>query len=262
MGLFEGKGFGGKTFEGKVAVVTGGASGIGAAVVRRLHGEGASVVVVDLDAAHGEPLAAEVGGRFVAADVGDPAAWDGIVAAAVDGFGGLDLAHLNAGIAMGTYPLIVEELTDDEYRKVMRVNVDGVFFGIRACVRPMAARGGGAIVATSSLAGIGPHADDPVYAATKHAVIGLVRSLATPLAAHHVTINAICPGAVDTPLLDTTGRRDAIVTAGRVLMDPDEVARVVADLLAGDETGEAYAVVAGRGGLRYEFRGVPGLRHA
>ena len=91
-------------FEEKVAVVTGGASGIGAAVVRRLHREGASVVVVDLDAAHGEPLAAEVGGRFVKADVGDPAAWDEIVAAAVDGFGGLDLAHLNAGIAMGAYP--------------------------------------------------------------------------------------------------------------------------------------------------------------
>jgi NAD(P)-dependent dehydrogenase (short-subunit alcohol dehydrogenase family) len=262
MGLFEEPRFQELRFRQKVAVVTGGASGIGAAVVRRLHREGASVVVVDLDAAHGEPLAAEVGGRFVKADVGDPAAWDEIVAAAVDGFGGLDLAHLNAGIAMGAYPLVVEDLTDAEYRTVMRVNVDGVFFGIRACLRPMAARGGGAIVATSSLAGIGPHADDPVYAATKHAVIGLVRSLATPLAAHHVTINAICPGAVDTPLLDTTRRRDAIVAAGRVLMDPDEVARVVTDLLAGDETGEAYAVLAGRGGVRYEFRGVPGARPA
>jgi NAD(P)-dependent dehydrogenase (short-subunit alcohol dehydrogenase family) len=246
-------------FHAKVAIVTGGASGIGAAVVRRLSRGGASVVVVDLDAAHGEPLAAEVGGRFVAADVGDPAEWERIVATAVDGFGGLDLVHLNAGIAMGEYPLIIENLTDAQYRRVMGVNVDGVFFGIRACVPALSARGGGAIVATSSLAGIGPHADDPVYAATKHAVIGLVRSLAVPLAAHHITINAICPGGVDTPLLDTTGRRDAIVAAGRALMDPDEVAQVVSGLLAGDETGQAYAVLVERGGVRFEFRGVPGL---
>ena len=84
-------------FQGKVALVTGGASGVGAATVRRLAGEGASVVVADVDAGRGEPLAAEVGGRFVATDVGDPAAWDRLVATAVADLGGLALVHLNAG---------------------------------------------------------------------------------------------------------------------------------------------------------------------
>ena len=139
----------------------------------------------------------------------------------------------------------------------MRVNVDGVFHGIRACVPAIARRGGGAIVATSSLAGIGPHADDPVYAASKHAVIGLVRSLARPLDEQHITINAVCPGAVDTPLLDTTGRRGAIVEAGRPLMDPDVVAAAVSDLMQGSETGKAYAVLHDHGAIRYEFAKIP-----
>ncbi len=250
------------TFSGKVAVVTGGASGVGAAVVRRLAGAGASVVVVDLDGRRGQPLAAEVGGRFVAADVGDPTAWAGVVTTAVDELGGLDLVHLNAGIPTGEYPVVVENLTDAEYRRVMGVNLDGVFFGIRACVPAMAARGGGAIVATSSLAGIGPLPQDPVYAATKHAVIGLIRSLAAPLAEHSITVNAICPGGIDTPLLDTTGSRETMLEEGRPLMDPDVCAQVVADLMAGDETGEAYAVLFGRGGVRYEFRGAPGLNRS
>jgi NAD(P)-dependent dehydrogenase (short-subunit alcohol dehydrogenase family) len=249
-------------FTGKVAVVTGGASGVGAAVVRRLAAAGAAVVVVDLDVRRGQPLAAEVGGRFVAADVGDPAAWTGVVSTALDELGGLDLVHLNAGIPTGEYPVVVENLTDAEYRRVMGVNLDGVFFGIRACVPALAARGGGAIVATSSLAGIGPLPQDPVYAATKHAVIGLVRSLAAPLAAHSITINAICPGGIDTPLLDTTGSRETMLEEGRPLMDPDVCAQVVSDLMAGDETGEAYAVLFGRGGVRYEFRGAPGLNRS
>ena len=141
----------------------------------------------------------------------------------------------------------------------MSVNVDGVFFGIRACVPAISARGGGAIVATSSLAGIGPLAQDPVYAATKHAVIGLVRSLAGPLTGHRITINAICPGGIDTPLLDSTGSRETMLEAGRPLMDPDVCAQVVSDLMVGTETGQAYAVLFGRGGVRYEFRGAPGL---
>jgi NAD(P)-dependent dehydrogenase (short-subunit alcohol dehydrogenase family) len=247
------------SFEGKVALVTGGASGVGAAVVRRLAGEGASVVVVDVDAGRGEPLAAEVGGRFVATDVGDPAAWNRAVGTAVDELGGLDLVHLNAGIPTGEYPVLVEDVTDAQYRRVMGVNLDGVFFGIRACVPAISARGGGAIVATSSLAGIAPLPQDPVYAATKHAVIGLVRSLAGPLAEHRITINTICPGGIDTPLLDTTGSRETMREAGRPLMDPDVCAQVVADLMSGDETGQAYAVLYGRGGVHYEFRGAPGM---
>jgi NAD(P)-dependent dehydrogenase (short-subunit alcohol dehydrogenase family) len=245
-------------FGGKVAIVTGGASGVGAASVRRLAGHGAAVVAVDVDEARGKLVADEVGGRFVAADVGDPAAWTRIVATAVDDLGGLDLVHLNAGIPTGAYPVAIEDVSDAQYRRVMGVNIDGVFFGVRACMPAMAESGGGAIVATSSLAGLMPLPQDPVYGATKHAVIGLVRSLAAPFATRSITINAVCPGGIDTPLLDTAHARDELREANRPLMDPDEVAQVVADLLEGDETGQAYSVLHGLGGIRYEFAKIRG----
>jgi NAD(P)-dependent dehydrogenase (short-subunit alcohol dehydrogenase family) len=245
-------------FGGKVAIVTGGGSGVGAASVRRLAGHGASVVLVDVDEARGKQVADETGARFVAADVGDPAEWERIVATAVGDLGGLDLVHLNAGIPTGPYPVAIEDVTDERYRRVMGVNIDGVFFGVRACLAPMTDGGGGAIVATSSLAGLIPLPQDPVYGATKHAVIGLVRSLAVPLAERSITINAVCPGGIDTPLLDTAHARDELREANRPLMDPDEVAQLVADLMERDETGQAYAVLYGLGGIRYEFAKIRG----
>ena len=132
-------------------------------------------------------MADELGGTFVRLDVGDPEAWPRLLADAEQAHGGIDLAHLNAGIALGAYPVVIENVTDDEYRRIMGVNVDGVFFGVRALVPAITKRGGGAIVVTASLAGVGPHPDDPVYAATKHFVVGLVRSLGYPLrgARHH-----------------------------------------------------------------------------
>jgi len=246
-------------FEGKVAIVTGGGSGIGAATARRLAGDGARVIVADVAEETGAAVADEIGGSFVRLDVGDPEAWTRVVADAQRELGGVDLAHLNAGIALGAYPVIVEEVTDADYRRIMGVNVDGVFLGIRALVPAMTARGGGAIVATASLAGVGPHPDDPVYAATKHFVVGLVRSLGRPLREHGITVNAVCPGAVDTPLLDTTGRRDAIEARGRPLMAGDDIADAVLVLLAGTETGQIYTVMTGRGAERCEFPGIPGM---
>lgn len=207
------------------------------------------MIVADVDQGPGTVVAEAIGGRFVRLDVGDPDAWDALVADA----GPIALAHLNAGVAMGTYPVRIEGSSIDAYRHVMRVNADGVFFGARALVPGMAERGGGAIVATASLAGLGPHADDPVYAATKHFVVGLVRSLAPPLADLGITINAVCPGGVSTALLDTIGRPDPL--PDRPFMDPSEVADAVATLLAGDETGSAYMVRAGRGAERFVFPG-------
>ena len=247
-------------FDGKVAIVTGGASGIGAATARQLSADGAHVVVVDLAEDAGHATAEEIGGTFAKLDVGDSAGWSTLVADTERNHGGVDLAFLNAGIAFGVYPVIVEDVSDEDYRRIMRVNVDGVMFGMRSVIPAMKARGGGAIVATSSLAGIGPHPDDPVYAATKHFVIGLVRSMARPMREHSITINAVCPGGVDTPLLDTTGRRDAIVGAGRSLMDASEIADAVTALLAGDETGHVYSVMHGRGAERFEFGTIPGMR--
>ena len=109
---------------------------------------------------------------------------------------------------------------------------------------------------TASLAGVVPHVLDPVYAATKHFVVGLVRSLARPLSDLGVTVNAVCPGGVDTPLLDVIDRRDAMAAEGRALMDPDEVAVVAASLLAGTETGQIVAVLHGRGAVPCDFTGV------
>jgi len=247
-------------FTGKVAVVTGAASGIGAASARRLASEGAHVVVADVAEGAGTALAREIDGQFAELDVGDPDAWDRLVAALKAQHGGVDLAHLNAGIASGEYPVHIERTSVDDYRRVLGVNADGVFFGIRSLVPAMAARGGGAIVATSSLAGIGPHADDPVYAATKHFVVGLVRSLAKPLAEHAITVNAVCPGGVDTPLLDLIGRRDRPADERPPLMDPDEIAAAVASLLAGDATGEIVAVLQGKGAVRCDFAGITHAR--
>jgi NAD(P)-dependent dehydrogenase (short-subunit alcohol dehydrogenase family) len=247
-------------FSGKVAIVTGGGSGIGAATARRLAADGAHVVVADMAAETGKAVAEDINGSFAAIDVGDPAAWAQLVADTQRDLGGVDLAHLNAGIALGAYPVLVEAVTDADYRKIMGVNVDGVLFGIRAVVPAMVARGGGAIVATSSLAGVGPHFDDPIYAATKHFVVGLVRSLGRPLGEHGITVNAVCPAAVDTPLLDTTGRRGSIVAAGRPLMDASEIADAVASLMAGTETAEVYTVMHGRGAQRWDFGGYPGAR--
>jgi len=245
-------------FDGKIAIVTGAASGIGAASARRLARDGAYVIVTDVAEAAGQEVAAEVGGTFARLDVGDPDAWAAFVADVQREHGGIDLAHLNAGLALGAYPLRIDTMSDADYRKIMSVNVDGVFFGIRAVV-PVMADGGGAIVVTASLAGVGPHFDDPIYAGTKHYVVGLVRSLGRPLAEQGITINAVCPGAVDTPLLDMTGRRDVIMARTRKLMDPSEIADVVADLMAGSETGEIYTVMQGRGGERFEFPGIRGM---
>lgn len=246
-------------FTGKVAIVTGGGSGIGEATSRHLARARAHVVVADVADGAGESVASAVGGEYVHLDVGDVAAWANVVSDVEARHGGVDLAHLNAGIALGAYPVVVDELTDEQYQRIMGVNVDGVFNGIRAVVPSMKRRGGGAIVVTSSLAGVGPHPDDPIYAATKHFVIGLVRSLGLPLREHGITINAVCPGAVDTPLLDTTGRRGAIEARGRPLMVGDDIAEAVTMLLGGTETGHVYTVMAGRGAERYEFPGIPGM---
>ena len=177
--------------DGKVAVVTGGSSGIGLATVRRFKADGASVVVADL--AEGPE-----GDAFVRADVSRPEDWPAVVAAA-EKLGGLDVAYLNAGVTTGEPDITA--LTDEQYRRIMGANVDGVVFGARAVVAPMAARGGGAIVATASLAGLIAFPPDPVYTLTKHAVVGFVRSLAQQLEAKGITINAVCPGIVDTPLV-------------------------------------------------------------
>ncbi|MHB8682141.1 MAG: SDR family NAD(P)-dependent oxidoreductase [Acidimicrobiales bacterium] len=245
-----------ESLQGKVAVVTGAASGIGLASARRMATLGASVVAVDIDGPGAERAAKELGGVAVAADVSQVEEWDRIVEAA-SVLGGVDVAYLNAGVTTGQEDITA--LTIEQYRRIMGVNVDGVVFGMRAVIPSMAARGGGAIVATSSLAGLIAFPGDPVYTLTKHAVVGLVRAVAPRLAEQSITVNAICPSLVDTPLIDGE-IRDVLAGAGFPLISPEQVADAVLSCVTGEETGQAVFVQLGWEPTAFRFRHPPGPR--
>jgi NAD(P)-dependent dehydrogenase (short-subunit alcohol dehydrogenase family) len=220
------------------ALVTGAASGIGRAIADRLRTEGFDVAALDV----GE------------LDVSEPAAW----ALATAGLDRLDVACLNAGVVTGTSS--IAELTDEQYRQMLGVNVGGTVFGVRALL-PALEAAGGKVVVTASLAGLVAMPNDPIYAGTKHFLIGFVRSVAPELEAHGVSINAVCPGIVDTPLL-AEDQRAALDAAGFPLLLPEDVAEAVAAVLESDGTGEAWIVQPGRAPEPYQFHGVPGPRVA
>jgi NAD(P)-dependent dehydrogenase (short-subunit alcohol dehydrogenase family) len=243
---------------GKVAVVTGGGSGIGLTVANRLAEEGASVAVVDLDGARARQVAGALDGLAVTADVSRSDEWTRVVSEVTEHFGGIDIAHLNAGVTTGEADITL--MTDAQYRRALGVNVDGVAFGVRAVVPAMAARGGGAIVATASLAGLIGYSPDPIYGLTKAAVVGLVRALAPQLGEKLVTINAVCPSLVDTPLIDEL--RDLLEQSGFPLIDPGAVADAVLGCIVGEESGQAMVIQAGREALAFRFARPPGPRAA
>jgi NAD(P)-dependent dehydrogenase (short-subunit alcohol dehydrogenase family) len=242
---------------GKVALVTGGGSGIGRATCVRLAAAGAKVCVVDRDAASADSVATEVGGQGFGADMGSSGEVDASFDACARAFGGVDIAFLNAGISIGVADL--DTLSDDDYYRMMRVNVDGVVFGLRASIRAMKARGGGAIVATSSLAGLIPFAPDPVYDASKHAVVGLIRSVAPTLAPSGITANTVNPGIVDTNIL-TDEAKQFLRDAGFPIMDAAQIAEAVFGLVTTGVTGQCWVCQPGREPVAYDFRDVPGPR--
>lgn len=235
--------------DGKVAVVTGGASGIGLATARRLADEGAAVVVADV-----QPGPDDLPGRFVKLDVGEPSAWEAFVDGVVAAEGALDVIHLNAGVTTGEGD--IRALTDAQYERVMRVNVDGVVYGARAAARVMAERGGGAIVATASVAGLVGFPPDPIYTLTKHAVVGLVRALGPALAPLGITVNAVNPGIVDTPLVPADVR--PVLEAGGVkLIPPSQIADAVVSALTSGRTGECWACLRDAGNNPWSFTELP-----
>lgn len=236
--------------ENKVAIVTGGGSGIGAAAVERFAAEGARVVVVDLDPDTAEEAARSVDGVAVSGSVADPETWESAVDAATD-MGGLDVVYLNAGVFGYTGP--IDELPLDLYERTVSTNIGGVVLGTRASVPALRARGGGAIVVTASVAGIVPFSPNPLYTLTKQAVTGFVTALAPNLAADNITLNAVCPGVVDTPM--TTGALEGIDPAalGFTLISPAAIAGVVLDLATTEGTGRCAAVLPDREPLVWAF---------
>ena len=215
------------------ALVTGSAGGIGAAIVQKLRGEGFEVKELDL---------------VTGFDVSDPEAWEHV--------GSVDLACLNAGVITGDEGDI-RALTDEQYRRAVGVNVDGVVYGVRRLDRVMPK--GSTIIVTASLAGLTAIADDPIYGLTKHAVVGFVRSVAPQLAERGIRIQAVCPGWADTALT-TNGFRDELKERGFRLLQPLEIADGVWAAYKSEGTGEAWIVQPGREPLLYEFKGVPGPR--
>jgi NAD(P)-dependent dehydrogenase (short-subunit alcohol dehydrogenase family) len=233
----------------KVLLITGGAGGIGAAVARRFAADGGHVVVADIDEDAGAAVAGAVGGHFIRTDVSLEEDNHAAVAAALREYGRLDLVHLNAGT--GGAGGAGDDFDLSAYRRTLAVNLDGTMFGLRAALPALASAGGGAVVVTASVAGLAPATFDPVYSATKHAIIGLVRSLAPAWTDAGITINAICPGFVDTPMI--TDLKELIAGGGLALATPDEVAAAVMSLAGSGVTGEAWTIQAGAPPARFPF---------
>jgi NAD(P)-dependent dehydrogenase (short-subunit alcohol dehydrogenase family) len=218
-------------FSAKTAIVTGAASGIGRATAKALADAGADVTLCDVQDELGARAAEEVGGTYAHLDVSDPDAW----AALVGGFERLDLLHLNAGI----YDTALEDITTisvDRYRQYLGVNVDGVFFGLQRAI-PLLEQARGAVVVTSSMAGIVPLPANPLYSLTKFSLIGLVRSIHRELDRRGIRVNALCPGAVATPLMgeDPHAWFDE---RGIVAFEPEVMAATVVSLMDSDRSGE------------------------
>jgi NAD(P)-dependent dehydrogenase (short-subunit alcohol dehydrogenase family) len=193
----------GRRLEGKVAIVTGGASGLGLASAQRFAEEGARVVCVDLDGAAAEQAAAGIGDAALglAADVTDEAALERAVAATLERFGRVDVLYANAGIP-GTGQ--VHEISLAEWQRVIDVNLTGVFLSARAVLPPMLAQGAGSLVLQASVGGLTGIRSLPAYAAAKGGVVALTKQMAADYSERGIRVNAICPGTVRTPLVEAT----------------------------------------------------------
>jgi len=185
---------------GRIAIVTGGASGIGEATARTFAAHGATVIIADVAAERGMALANEIGNpaTFLALDVADPGAWAAVIDEVVRRFGRIDVLVNNAGI--GGMTAITDERPEQHHR-MLDINLTGVWAGIRAVVPAMKAAGGGSIVNISSIDGLVGVAHNATYVASKFAVTGLTRSLALELGEHGIRVNSVHPGITRTPIM-------------------------------------------------------------
>ena len=243
-------------FQNKTAIVTGGASGMGAATARLLAEAGAQVFIVDRNAELAQQSAQMIGATALSGDVSDSRFCDGAVKTVVDQCGHLDVCVNAAGIILRASGL---DTTDEDWQRMLNVNVSGVFYMCRAAIRQMQQQGRGAIVNFGSIWGELSGKGALAYAASKGAVHQITRTFAIEHARDGVRVNAVCPGEVNTPMLRAAGRAvpltdeqlremgERVVPMGR-LAQPEEIARVVR-FLASDEasyvTGALYYVDGG-----------------
>lgn len=218
---------------GKVAIISGGARGMGAAHAKRLVDEGAKVVIGDLLDDVGAATAAELGEnvRFVHLDVTKPEQWDAAVAVAVEGFGGLDILINNAGI-VNFAP--IEEYTLEQWNLIIAINLTGTFNGIKASIPALKKSGAGSIINISSTAGLKGVAGIPGYTAAKFAVRGLTKEVAIDLGQYNIRANSIHPGNIRTPMTDGLDVDQSLVPLGR-MGEVSELSNLVL-FLASDES--------------------------
>lgn len=267
------------TLQDKVAFITGGGSGLGAATARRLASDGAIVAINDLDADAAEQVARSLGGIALPFDVTDSTAFDVAVDECVDSLGGIDIMVNNAGIAPQNVSDKIDrtvanqmkrmegriddiepmnhtlDLSDEDWDRMIRVHLYGAFYGCRAALRHMQPRRSGRIINVSSILGLRPAAGAPHYSTAKAAMIALTKSLAAETAPLGINVNAVCPGYIDTPLLtpfSETVKAGIVMNIGKGHMgEPNDIAEMIR-FLSGPEssycTGDVFTVSGGYGG--------------
>jgi len=240
-------------FEGKTGIVTGGARGIGRAIVERLASEGAKMMIADLDLATGQAAAAEIGNGAIAQslDVTSPESWAAAVNAAKEAWGRVDILVNNAGIAGRS--AVAWELSIDEWKQVIDIDLSGVFYGCRSVLPTMIEQSYGRIVNISSIAGKEGNPNASPYSAAKSGVIGLTKSLAKEVATKGVIINAITPAVIETEILKQVSQEHINYMTSRIPMgrvgQPREVAALAAFLCSDDvsfSTGAVFDLSGGR----------------
>ena len=254
----------GARFDGRVAIITGGASGIGEATARLLHREGARVVIADRDVGRGEALAGELGSDraiFVKCDVGVRAEIEGAVARAIAQFGQIDILFNNAGVSCYGNAL---ELEPDQWDSTIAIDLSAVFYACHAALPHMVKRGKGAIISTSSTAGLRGDLRLAAYNAAKAGVINFMRSIAVDHARDGIRANTLVPGLIATPLTavidDFPGMAEAwydVIPQGR-FGRPEELAEVVA-FLASDAASYVNGAMIPVDGALSAFNGTPDI---
>lgn len=244
--------------KGKVALVTGGGSGIGRATAVALAAAGASVVIADVDEAGGREtvrLIVADGGKaaFVRTDVTKRDNLERMVSFAEETFGGLDIVHNNAGV--GTPRPRFPDATPEAWDRTLMIDLWAVVAGTQAAVPALKRRGGGVIVNTASVAGLIAYIPDPIYAAAKHGVVGFSRSLTYLQPEANIRVNCVCPGVVNTPMVTREmgqltpaeqAQREAFLKS-MPMMPPEDIANAVLELVRDDSlNGVAMAVTFGR----------------